>query len=322
MYFNKNNDFFHGIMFHHFHDNKTHLKSQGSISNDQFYKLIKYIGRENILNADVFFERFIENKLLKNNVCFTFDDGIKSQIDVALPVLEDLKIKSFFFVYTSIFEGKPDNLEIYRYFRTNYFESINKFYNEFYNFLGKNLENFFEKNKKTIKEKTIKHPVYTIEDIKFRLVRDIFLKQNIYHEIMSKMMREKNFIPSKHSSKLFFNKEDLIKLNSLGHVIGLHAHNHNTLIEKLSYEEQKIQFDKCISLISEILNKPKNEIKVMSHPSGSYNMDTIEILKELGIKLGFKQIMKIELERGMKKINNSPLEIARQNHSEIIRKIV
>ena len=322
MYFNKNNDFFHGIMFHHFHDNKTHLKSQGSISNDQFYKLIKYIGRENILNADAFFERFIENKLLKNNVCFTFDDGIKSQIDVALPVLEDLKIKSFFFVYTSIFEGKPDNLEIYRYFRTNYFESINKFYNEFYNFLGKNLENFFEKNKKTIKEKTIKHPVYTIEDIKFRLVRDIFLKQNIYHEIMSKMMREKNFIPSKHSSKLFFNKEDLIKLNSLGHVIGVHAHNHNTLIEKLSYEEQKIQFHKCISLISEILNKPKNEIKVMSHPSGSYNMDTIEILKELGIKLGFKQIMKIELERGMKKINNSPLEIARQNHSEIIRKIV
>ena len=322
MYFNKNNDFFHGIMFHHFHDNKTHLKSQGSISNDQFYKLIKYIGRENILNADVFFERFIENKLLKNNVCFTFDDGIKSQMDVALPVLEDLKIKSFFFVYTSIFEGKPDNLEIYRYFRTNYFESINKFYNEFYNFLGKNLENFFEKNRKTIKEKMIKHPVYTIEDIKFRLVRDRFLKQNTYHETMSKMMREKNFIPSKDSSKFFFNKEDLIKLNSLGHVIGLHAHNHNTLIEKLSYEEQKIQFDKCISLISEILNKPKNEIKVMSHPSGSYNMDTIEILKELGIKLGFKQIMKIELERGMKKINNSPLEIARQNHSEIIRKIV
>ena len=32
--------------------------------------------------------------------------------------------------------------------------------------------------------------------------------------------------------------------------------------------------------------------------------------------------MKIELERGIKKINNSPLEIARQNHSEIIRKIV
>ena len=60
----------------------------------------------------------------------------------------------------------------------------------------------------------------------------------------------------------------------------------------------------------------------MSHPCGSYNMDTLKVLKELDIKLGFKQIMKIELEKGMKKINNSSLEIARQNHSEIMKKIV
>ena len=322
MYLNKSNSFFHGIMFHHFHDNRRHFKSQGSISKDQFYKLINYIGRENILDSDIFFEKFIENKLERNNVCFTFDDGIKSQIDVALPVLEDLKIKSFFFVYTSIFEGQPDNLEIYRYFRTNYFESINKFYNEFYNFLGENLENFFEKKKIIIKEKKIKHPVYTIEDIKFRLVRDNYLKKDIYDEVMTKMMKEKNFIPQKYHSNLFFNKEDLRKLNSLGHIIGLHSHNHSTLIEKLSYEEQKYQYQKCISSVSEILTKPKNEIKVMSHPCGSYNIDTLEILKELGIQLGFKQIMKIDLEKGMKKINNSPLEIARQNHSEIIRKII
>ena len=31
MYFNKKNNFFHGIMFHHFHDDKLHTKSQ-----DQF----------------------------------------------------------------------------------------------------------------------------------------------------------------------------------------------------------------------------------------------------------------------------------------------
>ena len=56
----------------------------------------------------------------------------------------------------------------------------------------------------------------------------------------------------------------------------------------------------------------------MSHPCGSYNNDTFEILKELGIELGFKQIMTIEPEKkGMKKINNSFLEIARKNHCEI-----
>ena len=57
----------------------------------------------------------------------------------------------------------------------------------------------------------------------------------------------------------------------------------------------------------------------MSHPSGSYNKDTIKILIKLGIELGFKQIMTLEPEKGMTKINNSSLEIARQDHADIIR---
>ena len=48
-------------------------------------------------------------------MCLTFDDAVKSQIDIALPILEQFKIKSFFFVYSSIFDGKPDNLELFRY---------------------------------------------------------------------------------------------------------------------------------------------------------------------------------------------------------------
>ena len=90
MYFANNNNFFHGIMFHHFHDDKLHKRRQGSISKDDFYKLIKFIGRENILDAQEFFNKFKENRLKPKEVCFTFDDGIKNQYDIALPVLEDL----------------------------------------------------------------------------------------------------------------------------------------------------------------------------------------------------------------------------------------
>ena len=42
-----------------------------------------------------------------------------------------------------------------------------------------------------------------------------------------------------------------------------------------------------------------------------------KVLKELGIELGFKQIMNID--RNMKKINNSKYEIARQDHAHILR---
>ena len=319
MYFNKNNNFFHGIMFHHFHDDGIHTKGQGSIDKDDFYKMINFIGRNNILDADIFFEKFKNNKLKEKEVCLTFDDGIKCQIDVALPILEELKIKSFFFVYTSMFEGKPDNLEIFRYFRMNYFNNVDEFYNSFYQVLDKDLKTFFEDNNEKIKATKIKFPHYSIEDIKFRLVRDIFLTKSQYEETMLLMFKEKQFNYKDFFKKLFFQKDDLKTLDSLGHLVGLHSHNHPTLLEKLNYDEQKDEYEKCLSSISNILDKPKNEIKYMSHPCGSYNKDTFEILKELGIELGFKQIMTIEPEKGMKKINNSFLEIARQDHAQIYK---
>ena len=321
MYFNKNNNFFHGIMFHHFHDDGIHTKGQGSIDKDDFYKMINFIGRNNILDADIFFEKFKNNKLKEKEVCLTFDDGIKCQIDVALPILEELKIKSFFFVYTSIFEKKPDNLEVFRYFRMNYFDNVDEFYNSFYQVLDKDLKTFFEDNNDKIKATKIKFPHYSIEDIKFRLVRDIFLTKSQYEETMLLMFKEKQFNYKDFFKKLFFQKDDLKTLDSLGHLVGLHSHNHPTLLEKLNYDEQKDEYEKCLSSISNILDKPKNEIKYMSHPCGSYNKDTFEILKELGIELGFKQIMTIEPEKGMKKINNSFLEIARQDHAEIYKRM-
>ena len=308
-------------MFHHFHDDGIHTKGQGSIDKDDFYKMINFIGRNNILDAEVFYEKLKNNKLKNNEVCLTFDDAVRCQIDIALPILEELKIKSFFFVYTSMFKDKPDNLEFFRYFRINFFKSIDEFYENFYKVLDKDLKSFFEKNSHVIKDKKTKFPYYSVSDIKFRLVRDFFLTQNQYEDIMFLLFREKQFNHNDFSKKLFFQKNDLQTLDNLGHLIGLHSHNHPTLLEKLSYDEQKSEYETCISITSDILDKPKNEIKCMSHPCGSYNSDTLEILNELGIELGFKQIMTIEKEKGMKKINNSFLEIARQDHADILKRM-
>ena len=138
-------------MFHHFHDDRIHTKGQGSIDRDDLSNIIKFIGRKNILDADIFFEKLKNKKLKDNDVCLTFDDAIKSQIDIALPVLEDFRIKSFFFVYTSVFEGKPDNLEFFRFFRMNYYNNVNEFYSEFYETLNKDTAFFFKKIEKRLK---------------------------------------------------------------------------------------------------------------------------------------------------------------------------
>ncbi len=319
MYHNKLNNFFHGIMFHHFHDDGLHKPGQGSLSKDVFYKMINFIGRDNILDSDIFYEKFQNKKLKDNEVCITFDDGIKSQIDIALPLVEELRIKCFFFLPTSIFEGKPDNLEIFRYFRINYFNNIDEFYNSFYKSLDKDLKNFFDMNHKKIEYTNVKFPHYSIPDIKFRFIRDLYLSKDQYEEIMFLMMEEKKFNFREFYYKLVFEENDLKKLDSLGHSIGLHSHTHPTLLEKLSYAQQETEYMKSLSIIANILDKPKTEIKSMSHPCGSYNHDTLTILKKMGIDLGFKQIMTMETEKNMTKINNSPLEIARQDHADILK---
>ena len=145
-------------------------------------------------------------------------------------------------------------------------------------------------------------------------MRDKFLEKQEYEDLMFKMMEEKKFNYSEIFSKLYFNKNDLINLDKLGHLVGLHSHNHHTLIEKLSFEDRKKEYQTCLTKISKILNKQESDIKFMSHPCGSYNDDTLKVLEDLGIEIGFKEIM-------LRKKNYSSLEIPRQDHVEIYNRL-
>ena len=99
----------------------------------------------------------------------------------------------------------------------------------------------------------------------------------------------------------------------------MHTHTHPTFLENLTYDDQKLEYERCINSVSQILNKSNKLIKSMSHPTGSYSLETLEILKKLRIEIGFKSTMQIEKDKGMSKINNTNLEIARETHPAIIR---
>ena len=131
-------------MFHHFHG-KEFPKVQGSISQKEFLKILSNLKKKKkILNPVEYFNKINNKKISNNEVCITFDDAIKSQVKLILPILDKLNIKAFFFVYTSLFKGEPDNLEYYRDFRCMYYKNLKIFYKDFY----KILEKFFpNKNK-------------------------------------------------------------------------------------------------------------------------------------------------------------------------------
>lgn len=309
-------------MFHHFHDQKKYSKTQGSIDKNQFEKIINYIGRRNILDAKKFLIKMQNEKLTNKDLCLTFDDGIKSQIDLALPILKKYKIKAFFFIPSSIFSNTPDLLEVYRYFRNKYFKNINDFYNQFFTISKINMKEFSKINKKNIKIFKTKHKFYSLNDIKFRLIRDNILTKNKYNNIMEKLFKIYNFKKKNCYNKLFLNKNDVKKIIHEGHVIGLHSHTHPTQITKLSYKKQYNEFQKNKNFLLKIIGiKNKDNLNSMSHPCGNYNQDTKKILNKLKIEIGFRSNMSIDKKNGMKKINNSKFEIAREDHANIISKI-
>lgn len=317
MYFNRKNNFPHGLMFHHFHDNKSHKSSQGSITADQLYEVIKVVGRKNILDPNIFMYKFKNKKLKKKDLCLTFDDLHKCQVDIALPVLKKLKVKAFFFVYTKAIGKRPNDLEIFRFFRNSYYENINNFYEDFFEiFLNFNkkfkLDKFFIEKKKGIEIFSKKYTFYSDSDIKFRIIRDEVLSRSNYSKIMHKLFKKKNFNLTDYSKQVFLSEVDIKKIDNLGHSIGLHSHSHPTSFKKLSYKEQLNEYSKNKKILENIIGK--NKIFSMSHPCSQYNQNTFKVLKKLNIDIGFKANM-----FGKNKISreNYNFEIAREDYTNI-----
>ena len=308
-----NSKFPHGLMFHHFHDNKKHLKSQGSITRLQLSKIIKFVGVKNILTPEDFSEKLQKKKLNKNDKCITFDDSLLCQYDIALPVLEDFNLKAFFFVTTSVFSSKPDNLEVYRYFRVNCYQNLDDFYKAFFSILSSKIKNKINYFIKKISYYKKNFKFYSHNDILFRIYRDFILNDKEYDSLMFRLFKSKNFNPKKHYQKLFLSKKNVVKISNLGHSIGLHSHTHPTDLKKLQYLEQYQEYNKNLKYLNNVL-KNKKKIYSMSHPCGSYDSKTLNILTKMNIDIGFLALMQNTYN---KKKNN--LIIPRQDHSNLIK---
>ncbi len=121
-------------MFHRFHASNLLPRSQGSLNEIEFDLILQNVGIENILSPDEWIFKIKSNTLKSNDLCITFDDGLKSQYDIALPILDKYGLKAFWFVFSSVFHGQVDNNEIYNIFITSFYESFDDFFYEFIKF--------------------------------------------------------------------------------------------------------------------------------------------------------------------------------------------
>lgn len=318
----------HGIMFHHFHGG-THVRSQGSLSQDDFKNIVSHLGVKRFLSPAEWLEGLAKKTLRDSDLCLTFDDGLLSQPEIALPVLDHFKLKAFWFVYSGVFSASPagqalagqtggegfGNLEIYRSFRTKYFDNMEDFYRLFFSKVSER-GIFTAVDEEVIKEQQKLFPFYSINDIQFRFLRDKALGGENYEKIMDSMLEDYQVAKSDLAKNLWMSNQDLKQLISNGHSIGLHSYSHPTDLADLSPQRQLEEYQKNYSHLEEVCGKKP---VAMAHPCNSYSNDTLEILKQLGISCGFRSNMFPR--RAGDPLNTNALEIAREDHANTMRVI-
>jgi peptidoglycan/xylan/chitin deacetylase (PgdA/CDA1 family) len=301
-------------MFHHFH-NETHPQGQGSLDTNNFNKMLDWLkSNYNLLSADDYLKKALSSSLEKDDICLSFDDALLCQYEVAFPVLEERNIKAFFFIYSSPLNNQVDYLEIFRFFRTISYETIDEFYADFFSVYK--IENFNEFLKEKEKYNKLDYlsafEFYSNDDKWFRYIRDQVLTSESYQAIMLKLLEKKDFDMEAATSQLWMTDEHISDLNSKGHILGLHSYNHPMTIQKLSYSEQQLEYKENYDHLKKVIGETK--IITMSHPCGNYNQDTLKVLKDMGIKVGFLSSM-----AGTK--INSLLELPREDQANVAREM-
>ncbi len=293
-----------GIMFHHFIEKKK-KNLLGAITPEHLESIILSYGRKNILPAREWFDRALTNSLCSDQVCITFDDALRSQINLALPVLKKHDLTAFWFIYSSVFQGEGGTFEVYRHFYDTYFQSFEDFFEDFLSYVHLDeRSNNVEAARRVFNESNYlkEYTFYSDYEREYRFFRDRILGREKYGPLMERMLADRGLTRQELSHGLWMNNDDLLDLIQNRHIIGLHSNSHPTDLVSMSYADQAQEYQTNARHIAEVTGY---QPKTVAHPVNSYGSGTLEILASMGVKLGFRS--------NMEKTNFGPLEHPRED---------
>lgn len=306
--------FSYGLMLHHLCDD-VHPRGQGAIDAQELASIIEFMGPRNFLGAHEWTERALAGRLEPHHRCITLDDALLCQYDVARPVFEAYGLTAFFFVYSSVFEGRRERMEILRHFRTTRYDDIEDFYSDYFRRLGESEDGAaFIRLKQDFEPRNYlsNYPFYSDNDRLFRYTRDVLLGPDKYFAIIDALIAgDSGYDVDKVAPTLWMANEHIQDLHAKGHIIGLHSYSHPTALANLSPEEQREQYTRNASHLEAILGIAPVTV---SHPLNSYGPETLDILRSLGVRVGFRDNLALGP-------NASLLEMPRDDHSNILKQI-
>lgn len=248
----------------------------------------------------------IENKssLPEQAIVITFDDGLKEQIDLALPILDQMGIPAIFFVNTqSVVEPVVQNVHKIHLVRSQLSpQKVTEALHEMYEAL------FVKYDQDEIRLKAIDHYKYDQEDaaiLKYKM--NFILSSDQVEQVINKLFLVHFGSEESVHQNLYMTKPQLISLANRGY-LGSHGHTH--VPTGLMQDEKKIQ--EVVLSQSILTNLTASPIKAFSFPYGS--MESAANMEPLLTQAGYK--FAFTMERAVNHHLKSPFAFSRIDNND------
>ena len=276
----------YSIMYHYVRDRKTNsIKHLNYLTYNKFKQQINFFLKNfSIVNYDDFKEVIKKKKIYKKPVMtLTFDDGYLDHYEYVFPYLLKKKIKGLFYPPAKIIEK-------------NFVLDVNKIHHilslvkdrkiiltEIKKYLKNNSDINF--NKLNINKINLSSRFDNKETILIKRLLQYFLPIDVRKKLNSYLFKKfSNYKLEEFSKKLYMKKNHMKEMVKEGMHFGAHGNNHHWF-NFINKEQQEFEIKKSIIFLKKI-NENYKSLSIC-YPYGSYNNDTLKILKKYNFELGF-----------------------------------
>jgi len=271
------------VMFHYVREiKKSKFPNLKGLEFSDFKKQINYLLKNfNILSNEDFIEIIKTKKIpKKKSVFLTFDDGYIDHWMYVYPYLKEKKISGNFYPPVKVIENK----KVLDVNKIHFILEKEQDRDKLLNYIFKFIKKYMNKDKDDLKiDKILTFDRY--DDKRTTLIKRLlqtYLPHKIREKIVDNLFKlivgfdEKNF-----SKILYINKNHIKEMFKDNMVIGSHGENHYWW-GKLNYKDQFKEIKNSVEYFKKI--GVYNENFSVCYPYGSYNSDTLKILKKFNVK--------------------------------------
>ena len=240
-------------------------------NSDEFEKtIIKLMNNHHIISL----KDLQEGNTSDNSIMLTFDDGTQDHYKYVYPILKKYNLSGLFFIPSSIYTKKMLDIQIIHQLLEK--ESIKVLYED--------LEQELKNRKIDITKLVIDKNLDNQKTATFKQLLQSKLPYTIRTELLELFQKKYNI--SNDVKNTYISISELKEMKKNGMYFGIHTVSHPHL-DTLSQKEQEKEIRNNMDNLLDSNLIEENLISI-AFPYGSFNEDTIKIMKELNIKYGFK----------------------------------